>query len=229
MATLSAAMTSALEQIHATSVIAQPDCWTAIRPACCWRETINLILQSKDADATYCTCWKACQGLRRDQGCCECNDKRGSIKEFHHERSNQQQEGICKVQKPAIEGYEVVKALERATKKCQIMKTTKENLLYMIHIQMQGSPQPDAAVTATECKNANLDSYYPPTECFVSSCNLIPGMQITIPSPSPRPWPTLLHALQLTRGPPTVKVPRLRRNLFVIDKALPRYAGRVER
>lgn len=36
MAARREARTSALEQTHATSVIVQPDCWIATRPACCW-------------------------------------------------------------------------------------------------------------------------------------------------------------------------------------------------
>lgn len=50
-----------------------------------------------------------------------------------------------------------------------------------------------------------------------------------LPSPSPRAGTTFLHTLQLTGRPSTVEVSRLRLNLFIVDEALPRHSGCVER
>lgn len=47
-------------------------------------------------------------------------------------------------------------------------------------------------------------------------------------SPTPSPRATLQSSFYLTGGPTTIKIPRLRHNLLVIDIALPRHASSIE-
>jgi hypothetical protein len=83
----------------------------------------------------------------------------------------------------------------------------------------------NARATLEECQNAKVDLLLSGMFPNMNS----PGMQkVRMLLPSPRSRPTLLDPFQLARRPASIKVPRLRLNLLVIDKALPRHSRRVE-